>query len=131
MSVTLTLENEIDISRGDMIVKTADLPESTQDIEVMICWLADKKLQANGKYSLKHTSKDVRCVVKEIQYKVNINTLEKVIDDKDIGLNDIARITIKTTAPIVIDKYSSNRNTGSIILIDEATNVTVGAGMII
>ena len=130
MSVTLTLENEIDISRGDMIVKTDDQPEATQDIEVMICWLAEKKLQAGGKYALKHTSKDVRCVVKEIQYKVNINTLEKIEDDKDIGLNDIAKITLKTTAPIVIDKYSGNRNTGSIILIDEATNVTVGAGMI-
>jgi sulfate adenylyltransferase subunit 1 len=131
MSVTLTLENEIDISRGDMIVKTDNQPETTQDIEVMICWLADKKLQANGKYALKHTSKDVRCVVKEIQYKVNINTLEKVETDKEIGLNDIARITLRTTAPIAIDKYSKNRNTGSLILVDEATNVTVGAAMII
>ena len=131
MSVTLTLENEIDISRGDMIVKTDNQPIVTQDIEVMICWLADKQLQANGKYALKHTSKDVRCVVKEIQYKVNINTLEKIEDDKNINLNDIARITLKTTAPITIDKYSRNRNTGSIILIDEASNVTVGAGMII
>lgn len=131
MSVTLTLEDEIDISRGDMIVKTDDQPESIQDIDVMICWLADKKLQAGGKYALKHTSKDVRCVVKDIHYKVNINTLEKTEDDKNIGLNDIARITLKTTAPIVIDKYSGNRNTGSIILIDEASNVTVGAGMII
>jgi sulfate adenylyltransferase subunit 1 len=131
MSVTLTLEDEIDISRGDMIVKTNDQPETTQDIDVMICWLADKKLQANGKYALKHTSKDVRCVVKDIQYKVNINTLEKIEDDKTIGLNDIARITLRTTAPIVIDKYNKNRNTGSIIIIDEATNVTVGAGMIV
>ncbi len=131
MSVTLTLENEIDISRGDMIVKTDNQPEVTQDIEVMICWLAEKQLQANGKYALKHSSKDVRCVVKDIQYKVNINTLEKIEDDKNIALNDIARITLKTTAPIAVDKYSRNRNTGSIILVDEATNVTVGAGMII
>lgn len=131
MSVTLTLENEIDISRGDMIVKTDNQPEVTQDIEVMICWLAEKPLQANGKYALKHTSKDVRCVVKDIQYKVNINTLENVEDDKNINLNDVARITLKTTSPIAIDKYSKNRNTGSIIMIDEASNVTVGAGMII
>jgi sulfate adenylyltransferase subunit 1 len=131
MSVTLTLEDEIDISRGDMIVKTDNQPEATQDIEVMICWLADKKLQLNGKYALKHTSKDVRCVVKDIQYKVNINTLDKIEDDKNIGLNDIARITLRTTAPVAIDKYSKNRNTGSLILIDEATNVTVGAAMII
>ncbi|HLC83821.1 MAG TPA: sulfate adenylyltransferase subunit CysN [Bacteroidia bacterium] len=131
MSVTLTLENEIDISRGDMIVKTDNQAETTQDFEVMVCWLTDKQLQLNGKYALKHTSKDVRCVIKEIQYKVDINTLEKIENDKVINLNDIARISIKTTAPIAVDKYGRNRNTGSIILIDEATNVTVGAGMII
>ncbi len=131
MSVTFTLENEIDISRGDMIVKTDNQPEITQEIDVMICWLAEKQLHVNGKYSLKHTTKDVRCIIKEIQYKININTLEKVEDDKNITLNDIARISIKTTSPIVVDKYSKNRNTGSIILIDEATNITVGAGMII
>ncbi|MGQ0827107.1 MAG: sulfate adenylyltransferase subunit CysN [Bacteroidota bacterium] len=131
MSVTLTLENEIDISRGDMIVKTENQPEIKQDLEVMICWLAENKLQSNGKYALKHTSKDVRCVVKDIQYKVNINTLEKIESDKSIGLNDIARITLRTTSPIAVDKYGKNRNTGSLILIDEATNVTVGAGMII
>jgi sulfate adenylyltransferase subunit 1 len=131
MSVTLTLEDEIDISRGDMIVKTENQPEVTQDIEIMVCWLAENKLQAGGKYALKHTSKDVRCVVKDIQYKVNINTLEKIETDKSIGLNDIAKITLRTTSPIVIDKYSKNRNSGSLILIDEATNVTVGAGMIV
>lgn len=131
MSVTLTLEDEIDISRGDMIVKTDNQPLVTQDIDVMICWLGEKQLQPNGKYALKHSSKDVRCVVKEIQYKVNINTLEKIESDKTISLNDIARLSLKTTAPIAVDKYSRNRNTGSIILIDEATNVTVGAGMII
>lgn len=131
MSVTITLEDEIDISRGDMIVKTDDQPESTQDVEVMICWLNEKKLQVNGKYALKHSTKDVRCVVKDVQYKVNINTLEQLEDDKIVGLNDIARLTLRTTAPIVIDKYKQNRTTGSLILVDEATNVTVGAGMIV
>ncbi|HET6228234.1 MAG TPA: sulfate adenylyltransferase subunit CysN [Bacteroidia bacterium] len=131
MSVTLTLEDEIDISRGDMIVKTDNKTEATQDVDVMICWLNEKPLQANGKYALKHTSKDVRAVVKEIQYKVNINTLEKIEGDKAIGLNDIAKISLRTTAPLAIDKYSKNRYTGSVILIDEASNVTVGAGMIV
>lgn len=131
MSVTLTLENEIDISRGDMIVKSDNKTEATQEVDVMICWLNEKPLQANGKYALKHTSKDVRAVVKDIQYKVNINTLEKIEGDKAIGLNDIAKISLKTTAPLSIDKYNKNRYTGSIILIDEATNVTVGAGMIV
>jgi sulfate adenylyltransferase subunit 1 len=130
MSVTLTLENEIDISRGDMIVKTSNKPESTQDIEVMVCWLNEKKLQPNGKYFLKHTTKDVRCIVKDVQYKVDISTLDQV-DGKDVGLNDIAKLTLRTTAPLFIDKYARNRNTGSVILIDEGTNVTVGAGMIV
>ena len=131
MSVTLTLNDEIDISRGDLIVKSDDKPEPTQYLEVMICWLADKKLQLNGKYFLKHTTKEVRCIVKEIQYKVNISTLGNDADDKIIGLNDIARITLKTTTPVTADRYSRNRNTGSIILIDEASNITVGAGMIV
>ncbi|HEY6159953.1 MAG TPA: sulfate adenylyltransferase subunit CysN [Bacteroidia bacterium] len=130
-SVTITLEDEIDISRGDMIVKTDNVPQSTQDVEVMICWLNEKKLQLNGKYFLKHTTRDVRCVVKEIQYKVNISTIEKVEDDKNVGLNEIAKITLRTTAPLFIDPYKRNRITGSLILIDEATNVTVGAGMIV
>lgn len=131
MSVTITLENEIDISRGDMIVQTKNKPETTQDLEVMICWLAEKGLQLNGKYALKHTSKDVRCIVKDVQYKVNISTLEENREDLSVGLNDIAKLTLKTTTPLAIDKYGKNRNTGSIILIDEATNVTVGAGMIV
>jgi sulfate adenylyltransferase subunit 1 len=131
MSVTLTLEDEIDISRGDTIVKTENQPLVTQDVEAMVCWLNEKKLQVNGKYALKHTTKDVRCVVKEVQYKVNINTLEKMEEDKEVGLNDIARLTLRLTAPIAIDHYKQNRITGSLILIDEASNVTVGAGMIV
>jgi sulfate adenylyltransferase subunit 1 len=131
MSVTLTLEDDIDISRGDMIVKSDNPPETIQDLEVMICWLTEKKLQLNGKYYLKHTTKDVRCVIKEVQHKINISTLEKIEDDKTVGLNDIAKLSLRTTASLVTDKYEKNRNTGSIILIDEATNVTVGAGMII
>jgi len=131
MSVTLTLEDEIDISRGDTIVKSENQPIVTQDVEVMVCWLNEKKLQVNGKYALKHTTKDVRCVVKEVQYKVNISTLEKVESDKEVGLNDIARLTLRLTAPIAFDYYKQNRITGSLILIDEASNVTVGAGMIV
>lgn len=131
MSVTMTLEDDIDISRGDMIVKEHNHPEPTQDVELMVCWLNERPLQLNGKYTLKHTSKDARCIVKEVRYKVDINTLHKIEDDKSIGLNDIGRIKIRTTQPLFTDKYNRNRVTGSVILIDEATNVTVGAGMII
>ncbi|MEO6882822.1 MAG: sulfate adenylyltransferase subunit CysN [Bacteroidia bacterium] len=131
MSVTLTLEDQIDISRGDMIVRENNKPEISQNLEVMICWLNEKKLMLNGKYIIKHTSKEVRCVVKEIKYKMNINTLHRIENDKEIGLNDIARISIKTTQPLFFDKYARNRITGSIILIDEATNETLAAGMIV
>ena len=131
MSVAMTLEDDIDISRGDMIVRENNKPEVSQDIEAMICWMGDSPLKEKGKYSLKHTSKDARCMVKEIKYKVDINTLHRDEADKVISSNDIARITLRTTSPLFIDQYSRNRNTGSLILIDEATNNTVGAGMII
>ena len=131
MSVAMTLEDDIDISRGDMIVRENNKPEVSQDIEAMICWMGDSPLKEKGKYSLKHTSKDARCMVKEIKYKVDINTLHRDEADKIISSNDIARVTLRTTSPLFIDQYSRNRNTGSLILIDEATNNTVGAGMII
>lgn len=131
MSVVVTLNDEIDISRGDMIVKPNNQPKIGQDIELMICWLHEKKIVPGGKYALKHTSKDVRCIVKDVRYKVNINTLHRIEDDLTLGLNDIGRILIRTTAPLFYDSYKKNRATGSVILIDEFTNETVGAGMII
>jgi sulfate adenylyltransferase subunit 1 len=131
MSVTITLEDNIDISRGDMIVKPNNQPKVGQDIEMMICWLNEKKLQPGGKYTIRHTTKECRCVIKDVRYKVNINTLHRIEDDTTIGLNDIGRILIRTTAPLFYDSYNKNRSTGSVILIDEFTNETVGAGMII
>lgn len=131
MSVTLTLEDEIDISRGDMIVRTNNRPDMEQDVEIMMCWMSEKPLVANGKYTVRHTTNEVRCLIKNIQYKVNINTLHRIEDDKDVRMNDIARVTIRTTKPLLFDRYQRNRETGSLILIDEGTNETVGAGMII
>ncbi|MGK7389375.1 MAG: sulfate adenylyltransferase subunit CysN [Candidatus Cyclobacteriaceae bacterium M2_1C_046] len=131
MSVTIRLEDEIDISRGDMIVRTNNQPTVSQDVDMMLCWMHDKKLVPNGKYAVKHTTNDVRCMIKNIQYKMNINTLHRIEDDKEIGMNDIARVTLRTTKPLLYDRYQRNRHTGSLILIDEATNETVGAGMIL
>lgn len=131
MSVVMTLNDEIDISRGDMIVKPNNQPEVSQDIELMVCWLHEKKLQIGGKYGIRHTTKEARCVIKDIRYKMNINTLHRLEDDFTIGLNDIGRILIRTTKPLLYDSYSRNRFTGSIILVDEFTNETVAAGMII
>ena len=131
MSVCITLEDDLDISRGDMIVRKNNSPKSGQDIDLMVCWMNEKKLILRGKYTLKHTSKEARCIVKDIKYKMNINNLHRIEDDKVIGLNDIARISIRTTSPLFYDEYRRNRNTGSLILIDESTNETVAAGMII
>ena len=131
MSVTMTLEDDIDISRGDMIAKPDNQPTVGQDIDLMICWLNKKPLQPGGKYAIKHTTQEARCIIKEVKYKVNINTLHRAEDDKEIGLNDIGRIHIRTTQPLFYDSYKRNRSTGSMILIDEYTNETVGAGMIL
>jgi sulfate adenylyltransferase subunit 1 len=131
MSVCMTLNDDLDISRGDMIVRVNNSPKSQQDIDLMICWMNEKKLVLNGKYHIKHTSKDVRCIVKDIKYKMDINNLHRLEDDKEIGLNDIARISIRTTSPLFTDEYRRNRMTGSLIIIDEATNETLGAGMIL
>lgn len=131
MSVTMTLEDEIDISRGDMIVRENNQPEISQDVDMMVCWFNAKPLQLNGKYAIKHTSRDAKCVVKEIAYKMDINTLHRIEDDKVLRMNDIGRIKIRTTVPLFFDKYRTNRYTGSVILIDEGTNETVGAGMIV
>ncbi|HRH39629.1 MAG TPA: GTP-binding protein, partial [Flavobacteriales bacterium] len=130
-SVVMTLADEIDISRGDMIVGANNLPESSQDIDVMLCWFNERPLQPGGKYAVKHTSRDARCMVKEIKYRMDISTLRKADGDPTIRMNDIGRVHLRTTVPLHFDKYQRNRYTGSIILIDEGTNETVAAGMIV
>jgi sulfate adenylyltransferase subunit 1 len=130
-SVTITLEDEIDISRGDMIVRENNVPQSEQEFDVMLCWMNEKKMVPRGKYILRHTSKECKCIVKETKYKLNINTLQRIEDDLELGLNDIGRVSIRTTVPLFFDSYRKNRITGSIILVDEATNETVAAGMIV
>lgn len=131
MSVTLLLEDDLDLSRGDMIVRENNQPEIEQDLDLMICWFNERPLQLNGKYTIMHTSNEARCIIKEIQYKLDINTLHRNLDDLNISMNDIARIKLRTTKPLFVDAYDKNRITGSIILIDEGTNETVGAGMIL
>ncbi|MAX68929.1 MAG: sulfate adenylyltransferase subunit CysN [Flavobacteriales bacterium] len=131
MSVCITLEDDIDISRGDMMVRENNKPTIEQDIDVMICWMNEKKMMIRGKYTIRHTSQTARCIIKEVKYKMDINTLHRIEEEKEIGLNDIGRISIRTTKPLFFDSYRRNRNTGSVILVDEATNETVAAGMII
>ena len=131
-SVTITLEDDIDISRGDMIVGAVNGgPKVGQDIDVMICWFNEKSLVPRGKYVIRHTSTEARCLIKEVTYKMDINTLEKEPEDKEVNMNDVARISIRTTKPLFYDSYNRNRTTGSLIIIDEATNETVATGMIV
>ena len=131
MSVTILLEDDIDISRGDMIVRENNIPHIEQHLEAMICWFNERPLRLRGKYIIRHTSQEVRCLIREIRYKMDINTLHRDLDDKHIGMNDIARVGLQTTKPLFFDSYRRNRITGSLILVDEQTNETVGAGMVI
>lgn len=131
MSVTMTLEDDIDISRGDMIVRTNNSPTPTQDIDVMLCWLHQQSPKPRAKYTIMHTTNEAKALIKEVLYKVDINTLHRLENDVPLAMNEIGRIKIRTTKPLLIDSYRKNRMTGSIILVDEATHETVAAGMII
>jgi len=131
MSVTVTLEDDIDVSRGDMMVRTNNQPEPKQDIDAMLCWLNAKGPQPRTKYVIRHTTNDAKTMIKEIRYKLDVNTLHRNEEDKNITANDICRVQLRTTKPLLVDSYKRNRNTGSIILVDEGTNETVAAGMII
>ncbi|HNQ68792.1 MAG TPA: GTP-binding protein [Bacteroidales bacterium] len=130
-SVTIVLEDDIDVSRGNMIVPSENIPQVTKDLEIMMCWFNEKPLMIRGKYVLRHSSSEVKCMVMAVNHKININTLEPDYKDQNVKMNDIANITIKTTAPIFIDDYKKNQVSGSLILVDEATNETVGAGMVV
>ena len=131
MSVSITLEDDIDISRGDMIVRSNNKPEALQDIEVMLCWLNNEPSKPRAKYTIKHTSNDQKAMIKEVVYKYDINTLERITEDSELKMNDISKVKIRTTKPLMVDSYRENRTTGSIILVDDATNETVAAGMIV
>ena len=131
MSVSITLEDDIDISRGDMIVRSNNKPTASQDIEVMLCWLHNNSAKPRAKYSIRHTSNEQKAMIKEVVYKFDINTLERKRDDKELHMNDISKVKIRTTKPLMVDSYRENRTTGSIILIDDTTNETVAAGMIV
>ena len=132
MSVTLRLEDDLDVSRGDMICRPANQPTVTQDLEAIVCWMDDqRRLSAGAKYALKHTTRSVRALVKQLHYRIDINTLHREEHAEHLGLNDIGRIQLRTTQPVLSDPYSRNRQTGGFILIDETTNRTAAAGMII
>jgi bifunctional enzyme CysN/CysC len=131
MSVTLLLEDDLDVSRGDMICRAHNHPVPTRDLDAMVCWMSDMPLRARGRYAIKHTTRNARAIVDELRYRIDVNTLHRDEEAAELGLNQIGRVHLRTSAPLLVDEYRRNRATGSFILIDEATNDTVGGGMIL
>ncbi|MFZ1809391.1 MAG: GTP-binding protein [Cyclobacteriaceae bacterium] len=131
MSVTMTLEDELDISRGDIMAKPGNQPEASQDVEMMVCWMSQKPLNINSKYVVRHTTKEVKGIFKAIQYKLDISSLKRIPDADQLLVNEIGKVNLRVSQPLFPDIYRRNRITGSVILIEEGTNETVGAGMIV
>jgi len=131
MSVTLVLEDDIDISRGDMICRPHNQPAVTQDVDAMVCWMSEsRKLSARDRLIVKHTTRTAKAIVRDLHYQLDVNTLHRHEGVSDLSLNEIGRVTLRLTQPLFCDPYTRNRQTGGIILVDEATGATVGAGMI-
>jgi bifunctional enzyme CysN/CysC len=130
MSVIVRLTDDLDVSRGDMICRPHNAPVAMQDIDAMVCWMSETPLRAGQKLAVKHTTRCARALVKDLQYRLDVNTLHREPDAEALHLNDIGRIRLRTTLPLFCDEYRRNRTTGGFVLIDEATNCTVGAGMV-
>jgi bifunctional enzyme CysN/CysC len=130
LSVTLRLEDDLDISRGDLICRPHNHPVVTREIDATICWMADAPLRPGARYAIRHTTREARAIVSELRYELDVNTLHRDESATELGLNGIGRVTLRTSAPLIVDPYRRNRTTGSFVLVDEATNDTVGAGMI-
>jgi bifunctional enzyme CysN/CysC len=132
MSVTIRLEDEIDISRGDMICRPNNAPSVAQDVEALVCWMDESKpLAVGGKYAVKHTTRNARAIVRQLHYRLDVNSLHRDEQAQSLTLNEIGRVRLRTTVPLLADEYRRNRTTGGFIIIDENTNRTVGAGMIV
>lgn len=131
MSITINLEDDLDVSRGDMIAKKNNQPKSLQDFDAMICWLNNQSAKPRAKYIILHANNEQKAMIKNVVYKIDIDTYARDEEDKHLDMNDIGRVTIRTTRPLMVDEYRDNRITGSFVLVDEATLETVAAGMIV
>jgi bifunctional enzyme CysN/CysC len=131
MSVTVRLEDDLDVSRGDMVCRVHNAPAVTQDVEAMVCWMTDRPLRPGAKLAIKHTTRSARSVVRELRYRLDVNTLHRDESSEELRLNDVGRVRLRTTQPLFADEYRRNRATGGFILIDETSNATVGAGIIV
>jgi bifunctional enzyme CysN/CysC len=131
LSVTLRLEDDLDVSRGDMIARPQNRPIEARDVEAMVCWMSERPLQPRGRYRIKHTTRTVLAKADELRYRIDVNTLHRREDADGLSLNEIGRLRLRLSSPLFLDEYRRNRTTGSFILIDESTNDTVGAGMVL
>ncbi|MFN8620694.1 MAG: sulfate adenylyltransferase subunit CysN [Chloroflexota bacterium] len=131
LSVTIQLEDDVDVSRGDMLCRPHNQPTVAQELDAMVCWMNDAPLKPGGRYWLKHTTRTVRAIVDDLRYRIDVNTLHREPGAEQLGLNEIGRVKLRTSAPLMLDEYRDSRTTGGFILIDEATSDTVGAGMVV
>lgn len=131
LSVTMRLEDEVDVSRGDMICRPHNRPRQTKELEAMVCWMAERPLRPAARYRIKHTTRTALAKVEELRYRFDVNTLHRDEEAEGLELNEIGRVRLRFSAPLLIDEYRRNRSTGSFILIEESTNDTVAAGMIL
>jgi bifunctional enzyme CysN/CysC len=131
MSVTVRLADNVDVSRGDMICRPHNQPRVSQDAEAMVCWLADEPLHVRGMYAIKHTTRAARAQVRDLAYRIDVNSLHRDETADSLSLNEIGRLTLRTTQPLFTDEYRRNRTTGSFLLIDETSGATVAAGMLL
>jgi sulfate adenylyltransferase subunit 1 (EFTu-like GTPase family) len=130
MSVTLRVTDKLDVSRGEMIVGPEDPPTATRDIEATVCWMSEAAMRPGTRYAIKHTARSARAIVDSLDFRVNVNTLEHE-PAGELNLNEIGRIRLRSSHPLVVDPYVRNRTTGSFILVDEASGDTVAAGMVV
>jgi bifunctional enzyme CysN/CysC len=131
LSVVMQLEDDIDVSRGDMICRPHNQPDVTSDFEAMVCWMADEPLRAGARYTVKHTTRSVKGIVEDMRYRIDVNTLHRDMEATELGLNEIGRVRLRTSQPLLLDEYRLSRATGGFVVIDETTQDTVGAGMVV
>jgi bifunctional enzyme CysN/CysC len=131
MSITMQLEDEVDVSRGDVICRPHNQPDVSNDFEAMVCWMADEPLKPGGRYTIKHETRSGRAMIDDMRYRMDVNTLQRDQSASELGLNEIGRVRIRTSTPLLLDEYRMSRSTGGFILIDETSQDTVGAGMVV
>jgi bifunctional enzyme CysN/CysC len=131
LSVTIRLEDEVDVSRGDVIARPHNAPKVVRELEATVCWMSDDPLRERGRYAIRHTATEARAIVRDLRYRLDVNSLHRDTEAGELGLNDIGRVSLKLSQPLMVDAYRDNRETGAFILVDESTNETVGAGMVL